>query len=130
VEGATWGPSYSLTVIGADGRRLPDPLGVRTHNPAKSLKAGVARWVTSNVNNDHGTDGREDYRLELAQTTTLTTTTAVDSLRLAGYVWQVRVPGDGRYFSVEVENAAGVFALASVGMEVAGPQRGSNRRPA
>jgi hypothetical protein len=128
IEGGTWAPSLSFDVLLANGERCADPLGPRTHSAAKGIKAGMAPFTTSNVNDDHGADAREDYALDLAQSTALHTVTEVDSLRLQQFVWHVRAPGDSRYFQIEVKNDAGVVAVASLGLEAKVLRRSSTRR--
>lgn len=124
---ATWAPSYTMTAVVNGVAAEKDYISAQTYSRLKYNNAATADWDPSNVNNDHGTRGRQDYSFVLDDANA---GTLLDNAGINGDLhqdWTHRVPVDerGHYQQLRLVNTTGRCELRSVLLEAIGRDKPS-----
>ena len=95
-----------------------------TRSRTRSMRFGVAPWVPTNANDDHGKAGREDYTVAPP----FQTRSGLQPGRQQDLIERLPVRARGRFLTFTLANATGEAALC--GVEVNGDETDrATRRP-
>ena len=125
----TWNPSYTVTAIAHDGSEVV-LVADQTKDRTVYYQFGVTPYVTTNVNDDHGTEGREDYSV-VTQEGTLVLVPGSNGLDIGRHVtkverFDIRRPL-GVFFQLRMESGQGRVIQKSITLEGVASSRGYRR---
>lgn len=131
---STWDPKYRVTAI-TDGVKeesvLLDDTSYTFQSRTKYMTFAVDDWPITNINDDHETEGREDYSVILDATepgggTVLGSTGTVLDLHQY-YTHKLRVNQRGSYFQIKFQGLEGRIRIHSITTGTTDGQRREGR---
>lgn len=112
---STWAPSYTVATI-VNGVGTETTGDVQTRTPGKAMVHGTADWVDTNVNNDHGARGREDYSVVLDDTE-VDLASGINPDLHQDTAHTVAVDDKGRWMQIRIANTQGRCRLRAILLE-------------
>ena len=113
----TWAPSYTLKSVMSGAYRSAAHHTDRTLDRTKYFTAGKADYDASNTNEDHATQGRQDYSMELPGTGVKLGTAGINFELHQAVTARVPVDRSSHWCQLELSNTQGRVVLRAVGTD-------------